>query len=1113
MSPLSLRRALAAAAVPLLAAAAARAGAQPNTTDTRLLAQPAVSATQVAFVYAGDLWVARLDGSDVRRLTTADGDEQRPAFSPDGRTIAFSANYDGNTDVYAVPAAGGVPKRLTWHPGDDIVQGFSADGRRVLFTSGRESFTSRFTQLFAVPVDGGMDERLPIPNAARASYSPDGKRIAYNPIAPRFEQWKHYRGGTTSEVWLYDVATHAVEKVPQPQGRSNDVDAQWSGSMVYFRSDRDGEFNVYAYDPGTKQVRALTKHTDYPVLNMGVDPGSGRIAYEQAGYLHLLDAGATAPRKMTIGIATDLRETRPRFVKGDRYIRDAALSPSGARAAFEYRGEIITVPAEKGDARNLTNSAGSNERSPAWSPDGSRIAYVSDANGEYELVVEPQDGRGAAKSYKLAGNGFYSALDWSPDGRKIAYEDNSQSTYVLDLASGAAKRVGGNRIYVPEGLSGMSHAWSPDSRWLAYTVSTQALVNTLFLYDVQQDRSTRVTDGLSEVTEPAFDASGKYLYVFGSTDAGPVQDWFSQASLDYRRTRTIYAIVLRKDLPNPLARESDEERVIVVPDSSARRDSAQRGDSSGGAPRGGNVRLAPPAPRAAPGAATRVDFDGIEYRILALPLQAAELSALKAGEAGQIYYVRTTDGRGELRHYDLAKRKDETLIPQVALYTLSGDRKKVLYRQGQSWFVSPVAKVMPNEGRLAVADVEVRIDPRAEWGQIFNEAWRINRDYFYAPNMHGVDWEANRKKYAPFLADATTKGDVNRIIQWMMSELSVGHHRGGGGDRLNPPANVPGGLLGADYAVDRGRYRITRVYGGLNWTPNLRAPLTEPGVNARAGEYILAVNGVDLRAPTNLYSAFENTAGKIVDLTIGPNADGSGSRTAQVVPIADEGQLRNRAWVEENLRKVDSATGGRVAYVYVPNTAEPGHTYFKRYFYPQAHKDAIIVDERFNGGGQVADYYIDILRRPLVSYWALRYGEDLRTPTASIQGPKAMLIDETAGSGGDLLPWMFRKFQMGPIIGKRTWGGLVGVLGYPVLMDGGTITAPNLAIWTPEEGFTVENVGVPPDIEVEQTPAAVIAGHDPQLERAIEVVMAELKKNPPRTPKRPAYPNKVWGNP
>jgi tricorn protease len=1064
-----------------------RAAAQPSLTDTRLLAQPALSATHVAFTYAGDLWSAKLDGSDVRRLTTADGDEQNPVFSPDGKWIAFSANYDGNTDVYVIAVTGGEPKRLTWHPGGDAVQGFTPDGKSVLFTSGRESFTGNLIQLYTVPVDGGSEVRLPIPSAARASWSPDGKHIAYNPIAPRFEEWKHYRGGTASTIWIYDVASYAVEKIPQPTGRCNDVDAQWIGNTIYFRSDRDGEFNIYSYDSRTKRVSALTKHADFPVLYASADNGSGKIVYEQAGYLRMIDAGGGSARKLTIGVAADVRETRPRFVKSPAYVRNVAVSPTGMRAAFEYRGEIVTVPAGKGDPRNLTNTLNANERSPAWSPDGASIAYVSDASGEYQLVIEPQEGRGAPRTFKLTGHGFYSGLQWSPDGKKIAYDDNSQSTYVFDVATGMSKRVGGNKIYSVGNGGPLSHSWSSDSKWLAYTVGMQSLVTALFVYDVAADKSLRITDGLSEVGEPAFDRSGKYLYVFASTDAGPLQDWFSLAASDARRSRNLYAIVLRKDLPNPLAKESDEERVGGARDTT-RRDSTARG--------------------AAP--ATTIDIDGIESRIIALPIPAADLSDLATGEAGHIYYERVGDNNATaLHHYNLNTRTDETLLPTVTGYLITADAKKILYSRAGGWYISPIARIVPNEGPLAVADIEVKIDPRAEWTQIFNEAWRINRDYFYAPNMHGVDWEANRKKYAVFLPDAVTKADVNRIVQWMMSELSVGHHRGGGGDRLTAPRAVPGGLLGADYVIDRGRYRIARVYGGLNWTPGLRSPLTEPGVNAKAGDYILAVNGVDLRPPTNFYAAFENTSGRIVDITLASSPEGAGSRTVQVVPIASEAALRNRAWVEGNLKKVDSATGGRVAYVYVPNTGGGGYTYFRRYFYPQAHKDAIIVDERFNGGGSYADYYIDILRKPLISYWAMRYGDDMKTPTASIQGPKAMLIDETAGSGGDMLPWMFHNLKMGPLIGKRTWGGLVGVLGFPVLMDGGTITAPNFAIWTPEEGWAVENIGVPPDIEVDQMPAAVIAGHDPQLEKAIEVVMAELKKSPPKTPVRPAYPDKT----
>ncbi|HEV8498466.1 MAG TPA: PDZ domain-containing protein, partial [Gemmatimonadaceae bacterium] len=961
----------------IAAAAATTLHAQPSITDTRMLAQPALSATHVAFIYAGDLWTSRIDGSDVRRLTTADGDEQNPVFSPDGKMIAFSANYDGNIDVYVIPSSGGTPKRLTYHPDADIVQGFTPDGKSVLFTSGRSSYTNRYTQLYTVSIEGGPETKLPIPNAARASYSPDGKRIAYNPIAPRFDEWKHYRGGTASVIWLYDVATHAVEKIPQPDGRSNDVDAQWIGNTVYFRSDRDGEFNVYAYDPGTKKVRALTTHKDFPVLNLSA--GADKLVYEQAGYLHLLDPAASGNgRKLAIGVAADLRETRPRFVKGTNYVRNASISPSGVRAAFEYRGEIVTVPVEKGDARNLTNTAGANERSPTWSPDGTQIAYISDASGEYELKIAPQDGHGAVKTLKLMGHGFYQDLDWSPDGTHIAYADNSMSTYVIDVKTGAAKLVGSNKVYGPAGLVDMTHAWSPDSKWLAYTANIKSLVTALSVYNVAEDKSYRVTDGLSEVSTPAFDKSGRYLYIFASTDAGPLQDWFSLATADYRRTRNIYAIVLRNDAANPLAKESDEERVVVTRDTT-RRDSTSADSASRG------VRLAPPAPRG--NSAVRIDLEGIENRILAMPITAGDLSALSTGDAGQVYYEQRVDGRASLHHYDLSKRKDEVLIPQLNSYELSADGKKILYNIGPNFFVSPIAKVNANEGRLAVADVEVKIDPRAEWTQIFNEAWRINRDYFYAPNMHGVNWEANRKKYAQFLPDAATKGDVNRIIQWMMSELSVGHHRGGGGDRLSPPANVPGGLLGADYTVDHDRYRIAKVYGGLNWTPNLRSPLTEPGVNAKAGEYIIAVNGVQVRAPMNIFAPFENTAGKIVDLTLASNPEGTGARTVQVVPIASEAALRNRAWVEGNLKKVDSMSGGQIAYVYVPDTGNQGHDYFKRYFYPQAQKDAVIVDERFNGGGQFADYYIDILRRPAISYWAMRYGDDMKTPTASIQGP------------------------------------------------------------------------------------------------------------------------------
>ncbi len=1110
----------------LVGAYGATLAARAEPTETLLLSQPATDGAQVAFVYSGDLWAARLDGSNVRRLTTDDGAESNPAFSPDGALVAFSAQYDGNTDVYTVPATGGVPKRLTWHPGADLVQGFTPDGKAVTFTSARTVFTNRHTRLFTVPLDGGFETELPVPNAARAVWSPDGRRIAYNPLAPAFLQWKLYRGGRVSRLWLYNTADHAIEKITQPPGRANDTDPMWVGDKVFFRSDRNGEFNIFSYDTRAKGTSQVTRHEDFPVLSASA--GGGKIVYEQGGRIHLLDPAAGTSRRLSFAAPADLRETRTRFVKGARYIRNSDLSPSGARAVFEFRGEIVTVPAEKGDVRNLTNTPGAHERSPAWSPDGKLIAYFSDRSGEYALHLAAQDGTGEPRAVALSGAGFYRRPAWSPDSQKIAFEDNSQSIFWLDAKTGRVKKVAAAGTYSP--IDDVNFSWSPDSKWIAYTLDTRPLSRSVFLYSLDQDKSFEVTDGLSAVSDPAFDRGGKYLYFFGSTDEGPVRDWFSQASADMRATRAIYMLVLRKDLPSPLAKESDEEKGAEKKDDEKKDAEKKEGAGAQGmGPGGRSAEKAdqaqgpkPQAPETKPQAAEskpqaptpkpdefRIDTDGMEYRILNLPVPPGDYDSLQVGTTGQLYFLKTADGKTSLQRFELTTRKTEPFVAEADAFVVSHDGKKLLYAKRPAWsIVATTKKVEPSEGRIAADTIEVKIDPRAEWSQIFDEAWRINRDYFYAPNMHGIDWKVAREKYETFLPHVATRQDLNRVLQWMSSELAVGHHNVGGGDALTEPRTVPGGLLGADYEVANGRYRFKKVYGGLNWNPQLRSPLTEPGVNARAGEYLLAVGGRDLRPPANVHASFENTAGKIVSITIGPNPDGTGSRVVQVVPVENEAALRNRDWVEGNLRKVDRATSGRVAYVYVPNTAGLGHTYFKRYFYPQSHKDAVIVDERFNGGGNVADYYIDIMRRPLISYWAMRYGDDLKTPVASIQGPKAMIIDETAGSGGDLLPWMFRKFGLGPLIGQRTWGGLVGVLGFPVLMDGGGITAPNLAFWTPEDGWAVENEGVAPDIEVEQTPADVIAGRDPQLEKAIAVVMEELKKNPAPKPKRPPYPVK-----
>lgn len=1107
----------------------------PDLVDTRLVNQPAISQKHIAFIYAEDLWIANLDGSHPRRLTSDLGVEAAPYFSPDGSQIAFSAQYDGNTDVYLLPITGGVPKRLTTHPAGDIVRGWTPDGAAILFGSNRNVFTSRHQQLFTVPVAGGMPTQLPIPNAWEASISPDAKRIAYCPHRDATPQWKNYRGGTHSRIWIYDRATHAVQEIPQPEGRCNDLDPNWVGDKVIFRSDRAGEYNLFEYDPSTKAITQRTNFTDFPILDISVH--GQNILFEQAGYLHRYDLATRATSRVPVGLVTDLVEARARFAKGAKYVRGATISPSGARAAVEFRGEVVTVPAEKGDPRNLTNSPGAYERSPAWSPDGKTIAYFSDVSGEYELHLAPQNGKGDVRKIKLPGAGFYSNFVFSPDSTKATYTDNSDALYVLDIATGKAKKITDS----PNGRSGAqkSSSWSKDSKWIAFSDETLGQISRVQVYSLEKDKVFPITDGLSEANDPVFDASGKYLYFLSSTETGLSKHGFMQSSADSVRPKFgINIVILRKDTVSPFSRESDEEKgetpapaekPTPAPAGAVGTGPATTGAATPSAAGTGTASTGAPAAKKGP-EPVRIDFDGIDQRILALPLPTGSLFNLQAGSAGQVYFLSRQEGAGgrgaggpggeggaTLRRYDLEKRKDETILPGVSNYVLTPDGKKLLHStSGGSWQIvpsspgGPAPTGAPGAGpkALNLEAIEVQVDPQKEWKQIFHEAWRINRDFFYDPNMHGADWPAIEKKYEQFLPHLTSSADLYRVIKWMLSELSVGHSYHTPGERLTERKTVPGGLLGADYEVANGRYRFKKIYGGVNTTEDLRSPLTAPGVNVKEGDYLLAVRGTNLIPPTEVYSLFENTAGKGIEITVGSSPDGKGSRTVVVVPLANEGAIRNMDWVEGNLRKVHKATGGRVAYIYVPDTAARGLTYFKRYFYPQIDKEAVIIDERSNGGGWIADYYIDNLRKPPLSRWAPRHGTDWRTPSAAIHGPAVMVVDEGAGSGGDMLPWMFRQLKLGPIVGKRTWGGLVGIGGFPGLMDGGTVTAPNFAIWT-KDGFIIENEGVPPDIDMDQTPADVIAGKDPQLDKAIEVILKELAKNPPKPDVRPAYPKRV----
>lgn len=1057
-------------------------------TETKLMQQPALSDSHIAFIYAQDLWVANKDGSNPKRLTIDEGVEANPIFSPDGSMIAFNAEYDGNYDVFIIPTAGGVPKRLTWHPYNDIVRDFTPDGKNVLFTSQRNTFTNRYLQLYTIPTVGGTVTQLDIPNAYWATYSEDYLHLAYTPNYDAFNQWKHYRGGTASRIWIYNITDHKVVEIPKPKEGSNDTQPQWMKESVFFRSDRDGEFNLYSYNSNSKEIKKHTNYQDFPVINAKTH--KNEVIYEHAGTLHIYDATAGTDKKLTLNITTDLLELRERFVSGQEYVRSGNISPSGARVVLDFRGDIVTIPAKKGDVENLTQSSGVHEKFPSWSPDGKSIAYLSDESGEYNLHIKNMDS-GSVFKINLEGTGFYGNIHWSPDNKKVSYVDNGRNLYVTEIATKKTQKIAQDIHFVPGDIRDLFSDWSYDSNWIAYTKIIDTNFEKAFLYSLSENKSYELTDGLSNVTSPVFDPSGKYIYLLASTDAGPLVNWFDQSNIDKELTTSVYMITLQKEVVSPLRKENDEEKPADKKEETPEKETSKK------------KKEAVPAPKL-----LKIDWTGIQNRMLALPIEHGVYSNLKSVKVGELYYLSSSfhSQESQLNKFTFEKRKSEELLP-LNYYEIATGGEKMFYNSGGSWFVADLGK-KAEEGPLNLDAITIKINPKEEWNNIFNEAWRVNRDYFYDPGMHGVDWNAMKTKYQPLIAAANTKDDLYRVMQWMFSELAVGHHRfDTDGDSFNSPKKIAGGLLGADYKVNNNKYQITKIYGGLNWTPELRSPLTEPGITINVGDYIIAVNGKNVLGTDNLYSFFENTANTLTNLKVSTNADGSNARTYKVTPLETEWAIRNRDWVEGNMKKVHEATNGEVAYVYVPNTSVEGFEYFKRYFYPQANKKGIIIDERFNGGGSLADYYIDILKQPEQAYWNFRYGKDLKSPSASIQGPKVMIIDETAGSGGDYLPWMFRKFKIGTIVGKRTWGGLVGVLGYPEFIDGGVVTAPNVAFYT-KDGFRVENEGVAPDVEIEQLPELVIQGQDPQLEKAIEIVLKQLKENPPKEMVRPAYPIK-----
>jgi tricorn protease len=1075
-----------------------------------LLRQPALSRTDIAFMYGNDLWKVSRDGGDAIRLTAGPGIKRGPHFSPDGQWIAFTGEYDGKLNVYLISASGGTPRRVTYHAGPDIVAGWTPDGKNILFASPRESFPNGTLALFTVPAAGGFPTKVPLPIGWEGSYSPDGKSLAYRPTPAPYGNWSHYRGGTSPRIWIANLADSSIVKLPHDDW--NDLNPLWVGDTIYFLSDRNGAYTLFTYDTKSQKETQVIENSGLPIKS--ADAGPGAIVYEQFGSLHLYDLSTHRQQPVQVHIESDLVEVRPHFEKVAKHIADAAISPTGARAVFEAHGEVLTVPAEKGDIRNITNSPGVADRSPAWSPDGKSIAYFSDESGEYALHLRAQNGLGDVRKIDLGvPPSFFYGITWSPDSKKIAYTDKWLNLWYVDLDKPTPVKVDTDYF----DAQGLTPAWSPDNRWIAYTKQLPSHFRAVFLYSLDTGKSTQITDGMSDARFAVFDKNGKYLFFAASTNSGPTIAGLDMSSDGKEVTRSVYVIVLRKDLPSPLAPESDEEKPATdkkdadsskdaSPSDQDKKDNDKKSDKDKDADKGKDKDKEP--------VKVTIDFDNISQRILALPLPAKNYVELTPGKTGELFTLEfppAPDSQGPpslvLAKFDLSKRKSEQLVAGIQNASVSFNGEKFLYQQGEGWFIAPTAAAAkPGEGVLKLDAMEVWVEPRAEWKQMYDEIWRIERDFFYDPHHHGVNLQALAKAYEPYLDRIATRDDLNYLFQQMLSEINVGHMFVGGGDIPEvQPLQV--GLLGADYSIENGRYRFTRVYNGENWNPQLHAPLTQPGVNVVAGEYLLAVNGREVRAADDVYSYFQETAGKQTVLKVGPHPDGSGSREVTVVPVPDETPLRNRAWIEDNLRKVTELSGGKLAYVYLPNTGAGGFTNFNRYYFAQLGKQGAVIDERFNAGGQAADYIIQYMQRKIWNYWIAREGADSSTPFSGIYGPKVMITNEFAGSGGDALPWYFRHVGLGQLVGKRTWGGLVGIGGYPSLLDNGFVTAPRFAFFTTEGNWEVENHGVAPDIDMEMDPAAWRQGHDTQLEKAVEVAMQELAKNPPQPIKHPAYPD------
>ena len=1085
----------------------AAANAAPPQGPTHLLRYADISKDNVVFAYAGDLWISPRSGGSARRLTSHPGDELFPKFSPDGKWIAFTGEYDGNQDVYVIPAEGGEPRRLTFHPANDIVLGWTPDGKYILFRSDRVSAPpSRYTRLFLVSPQGGAPQMLPVPRASLTSFSPDGNRIAFLSTSQEFRTWKRYRGGWAPPIGIYDLKNNKYEELPNTNGM--DLFPMWHGNTIYFISDRDKVMNLYSYDLGSKQTKKLTNYAEYDIKWPSLGPDA--IVYENGGLLYSYDlaSGKTSGIPITVNSDDIVARAGIKTVAGN--IGSWSISPTGVRAVFEARGNIFTVPAEHGSTRNLTDSSGLHELNPAWSPDGKWMAYLSDRTGEYELYVRPQMG-GEEKRITSDGGMYRYGPVWSPDNKKLLYWDKKLRLWYVDIEEKKPVLIDQSDWSQIDGGS-----WSPDSRWVAYANPDRRGSSLVYVYSLEQKKKFQVSDGFYNDFDPAFDQNGKYLYFLSQRYFYPSFGQLDQR-FNYYSTDGVFAVTLKAEEASPFGPQSDEEKAAEEKkDEKKEGGEAKPAADAKGEEKKGEEKKAEEKPVKP----IQVDTDGIQSRIVAAPIPAGIYRRLAARkdkffylaipiEATQAALPGPPRPRAILHVFDVTKREDKVLLEGINNYDLDKDGGKLIYRAGPDIF--GIAEAVPGkakvgDGKLNVQSLQVLVDPREEWKQIFREAWRIERDFYWDPGMTGHDWNKIGKRYEALLPWVAHRSDLNYIIGEMIAELSTSHTYVGGGDQPERK-HIGVGLLGVDFESDGGFYRFKKIYPGENWEEQTRSPLTEPGLKVKPGDYLIAVNGEPAPAAASPYSYFQNLAGQVVTLKVNSKPSAEGAWEIVVKPIANEAGVRYLDWIENNRRIVSEATGGRIGYMHVPDTSIQGIIQFEKQLDAQLGKDGMIVDERYNSGGQIPDFYTEKLKRQLLSFLAGREGKDTPWPPVGIFGPKVMIVNELAGSGGDAFPWFFRREKIGPIVGKRTWGGLVGISRGIPLRDGGFVTAPEFAFWSTDNGgeWIVENHGVDPDYDVDQRPDLVVAGHDPQLEKAIELAKEALKKYP-GIPPRPKYP-------